>query len=230
MDQIERSAATVEEAVESALRDLGITEQEALVEVVQEPRGGFLGFNAQQATVRVSRAPAAAEEGSDELIDEQADVAADFLEGLLEAMGMPGEVEIHSEEGLTYVEIWAPEEGGADEDEMGVLIGKHGNTLDSLQELVRINVQRVTGERCLVIVDIEDYRKRRRAQLIRRARELAGRVRTSGRPERLEPMSSFERKIVHDAVGTMGGLVTGSEGEEPSRYVVIRRQEGSPDA
>jgi len=84
-------------------------------------------------------------------------------------------------------------------------------------------VHRVTGERCSVLVDVEDYRKRRRAQVLHRARDTALRVKKSGRQEALEPMSAYERKLVHDAVAEMGGLETASEGEEPERRVVIRR-------
>jgi spoIIIJ-associated protein len=110
------------------------------------------------------------------------------------------------------------------EEEMGLLIGRHGQTLDALQELVRGAVQRRTGDRCRVIVDVEDYRKRRRAQLASRAKEVARRVRRTGRQEVLEPMNPYERKIVHDAAAAVGGVDTVSEGEEPERRVVIRRK------
>ena len=79
-----------------------------------------------------------------------------------------------------------------------------------------------SGERCRVMVDVEDYRKRRRAQVARMARDAATRVRRSGRQEGLEPMNAYERKVVHDTVASFGGLSSGSEGEEPSRRVIIR--------
>jgi spoIIIJ-associated protein len=155
----------------------------------------------------------------EETLDEQADLVADFLEGLLEAMGIVGEVDVNDVDGATYVEIWADD----DPDALGLLIGKRGNTLESIQELARILVHRVTGERCSVLVDVEDYRKRRRAHVLQRARDAARRVKKSGRQEALEPMSAYERKLVHDAVAEMGGLQTASEGEEPERRVVISR-------
>jgi spoIIIJ-associated protein len=217
MQQVEKSAPSVEEALESALAELGISEQEAVIEVVQEPRGGFLGIAGQEAIVRVRpKAAPPAPEAS----DEQAEMVADFVEGLLEAAGLDGDVEISEADGTTYVDVWADD----DPEGMGVLIGKRGNTLDAIQELVRTHVHRRTGERCLVIVDVEDYRKRRRSQLLRRASEVGGRVKTTGRPEALEPMNPYERKLVHDAVADLGGLVTASEGEEPNRRVVIKRQ------
>jgi spoIIIJ-associated protein len=218
MQEVERSAPTVEEALEAALAELGVSEQEAEVEVVQEPRSGLLGIGGQQAVVRVrARSTSPDEEAQD--VDEQAEIAADFVEGLIEAMGVVGEVDVNEADGVTYVEIWADD----DPDALGLLIGKRGNTLESIQELVRIVVHRATGERCSVLVDVEDYRKRRRAQVLHRALDAAHRVQKSGRQEALEPMSAYERKLVHDAVAEMGGLQTASEGEEPERRVVIRR-------
>ncbi len=226
MQEIERSAASVEEAIELALRDLGVSEQEAQVSIVQEPRSGFLGLNSQAAVVRVRVAggpPAGGDGERDEAeqaaIDEQADLAADFVEGTLAAMDLDADVEISDADGLTYVDIWGVE-GGED---MGLLIGKGGHTVDALQELVRGFVYHRTGERCRVLVDVEDYRKRRRSQLIRKARDAARDVKRSGTPQALEPMNAFDRKIVHDAVAEVGGLETASEGEEPDRRVVIRR-------
>jgi spoIIIJ-associated protein len=220
VQEIERSAASVEEAVEAALQDLGISEQEAVIEIVQEPRGGFLGVKSQLAVVRVRPvAPPVVEEEEEEDREEQADIAADFIEGLMDALGLDADVGIQTVDGITYVEVWASASGG----DMGLLIGKHGHTLDALQELVRGHLQRKLGGRCLVQVDVEDYRKRRRSRVISRAREVGRRVKLTGRPEPLEPMNAFERKVVHDTVGELGGLETASEGEEPTRYVVIRR-------
>ncbi|MCA1726795.1 MAG: protein jag [Actinobacteria bacterium] len=218
-EEVERSAASVEEAVEAALEQLGLTEQQAIVEIVQEPRGGFLGLKSQEAIVRVrAKRPPDAELSADEL-EEQAEVAADFLEGLFQRMGLEVDVEPAFVDGIMYIDVW-----GAESDEgMGLLIGKHGQTIDSLQEILRSAVQRRTGERCRVLIDVEDYRKRRRSQVASRARQAAGRVRKSGREEMLEPMSAFERKVVHDAVAGMGtDLETASEGDEPNRRVVIR--------
>jgi len=234
MREIERSAPSVEEAIEAALAELGVSEQEASVQIVQEPRSGFLGIASQAAVVRVrtSASPAApgrpapsaeeADEGEDAEIEDQIDAAADFVEGLLERMGLAAEVEVSESDGATYIDIW-----GADEEEsIGLLIGRHGATLDGLQELVRSAVQRETGSRCRVLVDVEDYRKRRRTQIVERARDAARRVKKSGRQVALEPMSSYERKLVHDAIAEMDGLETASEGEEPNRRVVIRARPG----
>jgi spoIIIJ-associated protein len=224
MRETEKSAASVEEAVEAALAELGLSEQEASIEILQEPKSGFLGINSSPAVVRVwaSTGVAEDEEVDDEIAEEQGELAADFLEGLLDAMGLDADVEINAEEaGLLYVELWGVEGS----ESMGLLIGRHGATLDALQELVRASVQRKTGERCRVLVDVEEYRRRRRSQVARRAHEVAHRVKKSGRSETLEPMSSFERKVVHDAVAEIGGLETMSEGDEPNRRVVVRRSD-----
>ncbi len=217
MREIERSAASVEEAVEAALAELGVSEQEAEVQIVQEPSRGLLGFGGQQAVVKVR----AREEDLEEIdLDEQAEVAADFIEGLLDRMDLDAEVDIGEDDGVMYVDIF----GAQDDEGMGILIGRHGLTLDALQELTRSAVQRKLQERCRVVIDVEDYRKRRRRQLVEKTRSVAQRVRRSGKPERMEPMSPVERKIVHDAAAEAGGVETSSEGEEPQRRVVIRKR------
>jgi spoIIIJ-associated protein len=218
MREVEKSAASVEEAIESALAELGLSEQEATIEIVQEPKSGFLGLNPSPAIVRVRPAPAPSVPEVDEAVEEQGELAADFLEGLLEAMDLDAEVEINADDGILYVELW----GAEGSEGMGLLIGRHGRTLDALQELVRSSVQRRTGERCQVTVDVEDYRKRRRSQVSRRARDVARRVRKTGRAEALEPMPAIERKVVHDVVAEVGGLETISEGDEPNRHVVVK--------
>lgn len=219
MEEIRASAPSVEEALEVALARLGATEQEVEVEVIQEPRSGFLGLGGQEAIVLVRR-KRDADRPSEEELEEQADVAADFLEELLSRMGIDASVEPNLEDGTMYVDILA---GGATDEDMAVLIGRHGQTLEALQELMRHVVMRQTGMRCRVLVDVEDYRKRQRDRLVARAREIAKRVARTGREEELEPMTPYERKIVHDAVATVPGVESFSRGEEPERRVVIRR-------
>ena len=217
MEEVERSAASVEEALEAALGELGISEQEADVEIVQEPRGGFLG-RGTPAIVRVRKVTDRAASAAD--IEEQSEMARELLVGLLELMGLDADIEVNETDGETYVEVWGTD---SDEDDMGLLIGRHGRGLESLQEIVRAHIQRQTMSRCFVHVDVEDYRKRRTDMISQRARQAARKVKKTGRPETMEPMTPYERKIVHDAVADLGGLETQSEGEEPRRRVVIRR-------
>jgi spoIIIJ-associated protein len=211
MREVERSAASVEEAVEAALEELGVSEQEASIEIVQDSQRGLLGFGAQEAIVRVR----VRDDASGAEAEEQAEIAEEFLEGLLERMGVDADLDHNVVEGTMYVDVLP----GGDEG-VGLLIGRHGQTLDALQELMRSAVQRQTETRCRVMVDIEDYRKRRRSQLSDRARSAASKVKRTGRPERFEPMNSYERKIVHDAIAA-AELRSESEGEEPNRYVVV---------
>ncbi len=221
--EVERSAPSVEEAVEAALAALGVSEQEAEVEVLQEPRAGFLGIGSQEAIVRV-RVREAEPDVQD--LDEQGELAADFLEDLLDHMGIAARAEPTVGEGVARVEVASD----SDED-IAIVIGRHGQTLDALQELTRLVVSRRLGTRARVVVDAEGYRRRRRSRLASRAREVARRVRRTGREEELEPMTAFERKVVHDAVAKVEGVTSTSRGEEPQRRVVIRpdlRSEGKP--
>jgi spoIIIJ-associated protein len=150
-------------------------------------------------------------------LEEQADAAADFLEEMLVRMDIDAIAEPNVSEGHMYVDIV-----DGPEDDMSLLIGRHGQTLEAIQELMRLSVGRRLDQRIRVIVDIENYRKRREARLEEHARELAGRVIETGREEELEPMNSYERKLVHDAVADIDGVETESRGVDPARYVVIR--------
>lgn len=154
---------------------------------------------------------------SDEL-EEQADAAADFLEELLLRMDIDAIAEPNPQDGHMYVDIV---DGPADD--MTLLIGHNGQTLEAIQELTRMAVGRGVDQRVRVVVDVDDYRKRLEARLAEHARELADRVLESGQEEELEPMNSYERKLVHDAVSGIEGIETESRGVDPERYVVIRQ-------
>ena len=219
MEEVEKSAGSVEEAIEAALEELGVSEQEARIEILQEPRSGFLS-RGTPAIVRVRAVPN--RERPAVAVDEQGEIARELVSGLLSRIGLDADVEVNEVEGITYVDIW----GATPDEEMGLLIGRHGRSLEALQEIVRSHVQRQTDDRCFVQVDVEDYRKRRRQIVEQRARQVARKVKRSRRPEAMEPMSPFERKIVHDTVSELGGLETESEGEDPRRRVIIRPAPG----
>jgi len=220
VEEIRRSAPSVEEAVEAALGELGLTEQEVDVDVVQEPRPGVFGVGAQDAIVVVrSREKPAGAVGEEDL-DEQAEIAAEFLEGMLERMGITATVEPAIEDGTMYVDVIGPE---PDDEDMGLLIGRHGQTLEAIQELTRVVIGQRTGLPSRVVVDIEDYRKRQIERLSARVREIAMRVSRTGRAETLEPMNPFLRKMVHTAVAEVDGVDSSSEGEGAERRVVISR-------
>jgi spoIIIJ-associated protein len=221
VEEIRRSAPSVEEAVEAALGELGLTEQEADVEVVQEPRSGLFGVGAQEAIVLVRARVSREDDLSEDDLEEQAEIAADFLEGMLDRMGIQANVEPNLEDGTMYVDVIGP---APDDEDMGLLIGRHGLTLEAVQELTRVVVAQKTGQRARVVVDVEDYRKRQIDRLTARVRESAARVRRTGRSETLEPMNPFLRRIVHTAVAEVDGVDSVSEGEGAERRVVIRRR------
>lgn len=150
-------------------------------------------------------------------LEEQADAIADFVEELLERMGIDAIAEPTTHRGHVYVDIV-----DGPEDDMALLIGRHGQTLDAIQELARTAVGRRLDDRIRVLVDVGDYRKRQEERLIEHAREVAERVRRTGAEEHLEPMNAYERKLVHDVVAEIDGLESVSEGADPERFVVVR--------
>ena len=157
------------------------------------------------------------EAADDEDVEEQADAVADFIEELLDRMGVDAIAEPTTHAGHVYVDIV-----DGPEDDMALLIGRNGQTLDAIQELARTAVGRRLDQRIRVLIDVEDYRKRQDDRLMERARALAERVADSGQEERLDPMNAYERKLVHDAVGEVDGVESVSEGTDPDRFVVVR--------
>jgi spoIIIJ-associated protein len=149
-------------------------------------------------------------------LDAEADVAADFLEGLLDAMDLPGDLRIRVHEDHAEVEVI---EIGS-----GALIGRRGQTLEAIQELVRCALQREFQRRSRVKVDAEGYRSRRLEKLLEKAEEAIEEVLDGGEPERLEPMDVFERKAVHQLVASYEGVASRSQGREPARRVIIERE------
>lgn len=146
------------------------------------------------------------------LLEREGDIAADYLEGLLDIADLDGDLDMDVDGNRAAVSIV-----GAD---LSQLVGDHGKVLDALQELTRLAVYRDTGERSRLILDISGFRASRREVLTALADEAVERVKDSGEKESLKPMSAYERKIVHDAVAA-AGLTSESEGAEPRRYVVI---------
>ena len=205
--QVERSGATVDEAVESALDELGVARDEVKVEVLDDASGGG------EARVRVGIART---ESSPDDIEAQADAVADFVDELLAKMDIDAIAEPNQQGDQMYVDIV-----DGPEDDMSLLIGRHGQTLDAIQELARMAIGRRMDQRVRVIVDVEDYRKRRDSRLVERAREVAERIAQDGGEEEFEAMNAYERKLVHDAAAEVAGVESASRGEDPNRYVVI---------
>lgn len=147
------------------------------------------------------------------LLVQEGDIAADYLERLLDIADYDGDIDLDVENDRAIVAIV-----GTD---LAPLVGTRGETLDALQELTRLAVQQKTGSRSRLMLDVSGHRQARRAELSALATDTAARVLDSGESARLAPMNPFERKVVHDAVAVIDGVRSESEGEEPNRRVVI---------
>ncbi len=145
---------------------------------------------------------------------EVADTAREFVTGVLEVMGLQAQVGTSVDAETAQLDVTG--------EDLGVLIGRRGQTLDALQEVARTAVQRRLRARIRLLVDVEGYRARRRDSLADYARAMAERARERGTEVELEPMNAYERKIVHDAVAEVDGASSFSEGEEPNRKVIVR--------
>jgi spoIIIJ-associated protein len=150
--------------------------------------------------------------GRAEQLEQEGEIAADYLEELLEIADLDGDLDMDVEGDRATVSIVGAE--------LPELVGQDGEVLEALQELTRLAVYRETGERSRLMLDVSGHRATRRSSLERRASEVIARVRESGEPAELEPMTPFERKVVHDAVAE-AGLRSESEGAEPRRHVVV---------
>lgn len=292
MEWVETTGSTLEEAVEAALDQLGVAEDDLEYQVLDEPKSGLLGrFGGREARIRARVKPLSREkpgdrrrrekrdrpsggrgggsrgrprgdgaetgapregtarpsgqsgsrqrrrrprrpadgpatevatnegarvEEADIPIEEQAETAADFTRGLVEAFGADARVAARIDDAeIILVDVTGPN--------LGLLVGPRGATLSAVEELVRTVVQRHTGGHgARINVDVAGYRAKRREALSEFTRDLARKVLESGQEQALEPMSASDRKVAHDAVAEMDGVTTGSEGEEPRRRVVIR--------
>jgi spoIIIJ-associated protein len=151
-----------------------------------------------------------------ERLEQEGDVAADYLEKLLDLADLDGDIEVDIDGDRASVAVVDSEEGRVPRR----LVGRDGEVLEALQELTRLAVLAQTGQRSRLMLDVAGHRAGRRTALVARAKEAVAQVRESGERLALEPMSPFERKVVHDAVAE-AGLVTESEGVEPQRHVVV---------
>ncbi len=203
MNTIEKRAKTVDEAVMEALIELGITSEQANIEIVDKGANGILGiFSNKQAIVRVSKKM------------DLSEIAKDFLNSVFEKMDLEVAIEIKMEESnVMSIDLSGPN--------MGVLIGKRGQTLDSLQYLVSLVVNKQADVYIRVKLDTENYRLRRKETLETLAVNLASKVRKTGRKFSLEPMNPYERRIIHYTLQDNKFVETHSEGDEPYRKVII---------
>ena len=164
-------------------------------------------------TDEATETPIATDVEDPALLEREGDIAADYLEALLDIADLDGDIDIDVEGNRAAVSIV-----GAD---LSSLVGQDGATLDALQELTRLAVQRETGVRSRLMLDVGGHRAKRREELSALGRRTADQVLESGQPIKLASMTPFERKVVHDAVSAVEGVVSESEGEEPNRRIVV---------
>ena len=203
MEFIEVSAKTVSDAITEACQKLTVTSDKLEYEVVDEGSAGFLGIGSKPAVIK-ARVKSSVE-----------DTAKDFLKDVFEAMDLTVVVDVKYDEADNYMEI------DLSGDEMGVLIGKRGQTLDSLQYLVSLVVNKNVENYIRVKVDTENYRQRRKETLENLAKNISYKVKRTKRPVSLEPMNPYERRIIHSALQNDKYVTTHSEGDEPFRHVVV---------
>lgn len=201
---LEKTAKTVEEAVSLALEELDVTEDQVEIEILEEGGKSLLGLGKQkEAKIRVI------------LYDYAMEIARDFLEELFEKMGLDAVVDIVEEDELIKINIKCKNSG--------IIIGRRGETLDSLQFITSLVVNRNNTTYKKIIIDTEDYRKKREITLQKLANRLAYKVEKSGRNMALEPMNPYERRIIHSTLQKNNNVETYSVGEDPNRKVVIKR-------
>jgi len=202
MEFLEFSGKTVEDAITEALVSLGTTSDQINYEVIDKGSAGFLGLGSKNAVIKVWKKFSVEEN------------ITEFLTQVTAAMGLTIKVEIKEEEDHTYnVEIIG--------DDMGVLIGKRGQTLDSLQYLANLAINKNAEDYIKIKLDTENYRQRRKDTLENLAKNIAFKVKRNKKPVALEPMNPFERRVIHSALQGDKYVTTHSEGEEPFRHVVV---------
>ena len=203
MDFIEVSAKTVNDAITEACQRLTVTSDTLEYEVIEEGSSGFLGIGSKPAVIK-ARVKCSVE-----------DKAKDFLKEVFDAMNLAVIIDVKYDETENSMDI------DLSGDEMGVLIGKRGQTLDSLQYLVSLVVNKDMDNYIRVKVDTENYRQRRKETLENLAKNISYKVKRTKRPVSLEPMNPYERRIIHSALQNDKYVTTHSEGEEPYRHVVV---------
>ena len=212
MKYLEAKGDSIDAAVESALRELGMTRDDVSVEVLQQPKSGFLGFGKEPAIVRVSYEVTPTGR------------AVDFLQGLLVRFGTPAQ--IHASENIEERTISLTLSG----ENMNAVIGHHGDTLDAIQYLVNIVTNRKEDERWRVTVDTENYRAKREESLAALAHKTAQKALKYRKPVGLEPMNPHERRTIHATLQEVEGVTTYSVGTEPNRKVIVAPADMAPAA
>ena len=203
MDFKEFSGKSVDDAVTNALIELEVTRDKLEYEVIDNGSNGFLGIGSRPAVIKAR------------INQSIEDIATEFLKKVFSAMDLAVRIklDINEDEGIVNIDLLG--------DDMGVLIGKRGQTLDSLQYLVSLVINKNCDNYLRVKLDTENYRERRKATLENLAKNISSKVKRTKKPVSLEPMNPYERRIIHSALQNDKFVTTKSEGEEPYRHVVV---------
>ena len=222
---ITKTGKTVEEAIAAALEELGVSEENCKIEVLSEPKDGFLGLGGKEAEVKVTADidDAAEDEevvyyGDDEsfegdAVSEAEDAAVRFVAEVLSGIGIHGNMDSYREDDTIYISVSGNDCGSA--------IGRHGETLEAITYMTTLIANKHSEERVRVHLDVGGYRKHREQVLINLANKAAFKVKKTGRKVVMEPMNPSERRLVHSHLQSVNGVETHSEGEEPNRRIIV---------
>ena len=229
MATVTKTAASVEEAIKAALEELGVTEDQAEIEVISEPTSGFLGVGKKDAEVKVTvkdDAPIASEDdseddtyyGDDENFEgdtatEAEDAAVNFVAEVLSGIGIHGNMDSYREDDTIYISVTGSDCASA--------IGRHGETLDAISYMTNLIANKHSEERVHVHLDVGGYKKHREQVLRNLAGKAASRALRTGRKVDMEPMNPAQRRLIHSYLQDFEGVTTHSEGTEPNRHVVV---------
>ena len=206
MRSVVKVSKTVDEAIDIGLKELDVNREDVHVEVLEEPSRGLFGLiGTKDAIVRIT------------VTNDPVEVAEGFLKKMLSYMDIKSNCLVRREESCLFVDIT-----DTSSSEIGIVIGKRGNTLYAIQYLLSLAVNKSRDDYIKIIVDIKGYRKRREETLIRLAKRMAEKAKYSKWPVKLEPMNPYERRIIHSALQHVDGVTTHSEGDDPYRRVVIQ--------
>lgn len=200
--EIIKNGKTAEEAIEEGLKELGLSKSEVEIEVLEEGSKGLFGLlGARDAKVRIT-----------EIITPGKN-ALNILQNIFDLMELEVKMEVEEAEGCTKINLSGPD--------LGILIGRRGDTLDALQYYINLSANKNSEKRLRFVIDVEGYRQRREDTLHTLAQRLADKAKRKGRDVVLEPMSPYERRIIHTALQNNRDVFTYSEGEEPYRKIII---------
>ena len=199
--EIVMSGKNVDEAVELACQELGVSRDSVEIEILELPKKAFFGLKVTPAKVKVT------------FEKTKGDLAAEYIDEILKAMGVSAQINVENTEDGALIKL----EG----DDLGVIIGRRGETLDALQYLASLVANRSEGDYFRITIDSGNFREKREATLKNLAAKISAQALRTGRSVTLEPMNPYERRIIHSAVQNIDGVVSTSSGEEPHRCVIV---------